>query len=128
MKSTPEQTTKRRELKRLVTLLGDRALKRFPDVASCGIFANKHTTVTDPKIITYDEFFVLEHVTKTIPAIETEGKIFLRFRRRVTRDGKLMSFWHVWEPGYAATKPETVEELLPIVRARVESFSTNIKK
>ncbi len=96
---------------------------RYPEIDPIGIIASKYVPVIDPSIVDYDEFFVLQYETKTIPAKQTDGKIFLRFRRRVTRDRKRSALWHVWEPGYAATKPETVDELLPIVRAHVASLT-----
>ena len=37
-------------------------------------------------------------------------------------NGKHRVLWHVWEPGYAATKPAAVDELLPILRQRIASL------
>jgi hypothetical protein len=121
MKSTPEQTAKRRELKELVDVLGNLAWERNPEIAPCAIIPKKNTPSIEG-VIDYDEFFVFEKETKIFPAKATGGKIFLRFRRRVTKDRKNQSLWHFWEPGYAATKPEAVDELLPTIRALVAAF------
>lgn len=121
MKSTPEQTAKRCELKELVELLGNLAWERSPEIAPCAIIASKNAE-SKPGVIDYDEFFVFEKQAQAIPAVQTGGKIFLRFRRRVTRDRKHQALWHFWEPGYAATKPEAVDELLPTIRTLVMAF------
>ncbi len=121
MKSTPEQTIKRRELKRLVVALGEVAWKRYPEIAPCGIIASKYPE-SKLGVVDYDEFFIVQHETKTIPATQTGGKVYLRFRRRVTRNGKDVTLWHFWEPGYAATKPEMLDEMLPIIRAHLASL------
>jgi hypothetical protein len=121
MKSTPEQTSKRHELARLVDALGDIAWRSYPEVAEVGIVASKDSEST-LDVVDYDEFFVVQHETTTIPAKETGGKIFLRFRRRVTRDRKHAMLWHFWEPSYAATKPEMVDEMLPVIRAHLCSL------
>lgn len=123
MKSTAEHAAKRRELKNLVTTLGELAWKQYPEIAACGIIARKNAP-SNPSVIDYDEFFVLQHDTKTIPAKQTNGRVYLRFRRRVTRDRKHEALWHFWQPEYAATKPESVDELLPVVRMLVESFKS----
>lgn len=121
MKSTPEQTAKRRELKELVDLLGNLAWAKNPEIAPCAIIAHKNSPSIDG-VIDYDEFFVFEKETKVLPAKATDGKIRLRFRRRVTKDRKNQALWHFWEPGYAATKPEAVDELLPYLRSLVAAF------
>lgn len=120
MKSTPEQTSKRRELARLVDVLGDLAWRAHPEVAKVGIIASKDSE-SRLDVVDYDEFFVVQHETTSIPAKKTGGKIFLRFRRRVTRDRRHAMLWHFWEPGYAATKPEVVDEMLPILQAHLVS-------
>ena len=104
MKSTPEQTQKRAELKRLAVRLGELAWQRFPEVAPRGVLARANVE-SRLDVVDYDEFFVVRHETKTVPAKQTNGTVYLRFRRRVTRDGKHAMLWLVWEPGYAATKP-----------------------
>lgn len=109
MKSTPEQTAKRRELKELVDLLGNLAWERNPEIASCAIISRKNSESREG-VIDYDEFFVFEKETTVFPAKATNGKIFLRFRRRVTKDRKHQALWDFWEQGYAATKPEAVDD------------------
>ena len=121
MKATAEQIAKRRELKDLVDLLGNLAWERNPEVAPYAIIPRKDSSSVEG-VIDYDEFFVVEKETKVLPAKATGGKIFLRFRRRITKDRKNQSLWHFWEPGYAATKPEAVDELLPTIRALVSAF------
>jgi hypothetical protein len=121
MKSSPEQTAKRRELKELVDLLGTLAWERNPEISACAIIPHKNSESREG-VIDYDEFFVFEKETMVFPAKATNGKIFLRFRRRVTKDRKHQSLWHFWEPGYAATKPEAVDEVLPTIRALVAAF------
>lgn len=124
MKSTPEQTAKRRELKALVDELGSLAWERNPEIAPCAIIPHKNSPTVEG-VVDYDEFFVVEKETKVFPATATNGKIFLRFRRRVTKDRKNEALWHFWEPGYAATKPDAVDELLPVVRALVAAMQKN---
>lgn len=121
MKSTPEQTAKRRELKKLVDLLGNLAWAKNPDIAPCAVIAHKNSPCIDG-VIDYDEFFVFEKETKALPARASDGKIRLRFRRRVTKDRKHQALWYLWEPGYAATDPRAVEELLPGIRVLVATF------
>lgn len=121
MKSNPEQTAKRRELKQLVDRLGLLAWERNPVVAPCAILPHMNTLVVEG-VVDYDEFFVFEKATKVVPAKATNGKIILRFRRRVTKNRKHEMLWHYWEPGYAATKPEAVDELLPLIRTLVASM------
>lgn len=121
MKSTPEQTSKRRELAHLVDALGDLAWRTYPEVAGVGIVESKESE-SKLDVVDYDESFVVQHETTTIPARKTGGKIFLRFRRRVTRDRKHAMLWHFWEPGYAATKPEMVDEMLPVIQAHLCSL------
>lgn len=121
MKSTPEQTRKRGELKRLVVRLGEVAWQRYPEVAPHGVLAHAHVE-SRLDVVDYDEFFVVRHETRTIPAKQTNGVVYLRFRRRVTKDGKHAMLWHVWEPGYAATKPEMVDEVLPVVSAHLAAL------
>lgn len=115
MKSSPEQTARRRELKLLVQAIGEMAWRLNPHVAPCAVIAHRNSPVVEG-VIDYDEFFVFEHTVTTMPAAKTGGNAILRFRRRVTKDRKNEALWHLWEPEYAATKPETVAELLPAVR------------
>jgi hypothetical protein len=120
VKSTPGQTAKRRELKRLVALLGELAWQRYPDVAPCAVFTNENKDApVEEGDITYDEFYVVQHDSKSLPALMTKGKVFLRFRRRITSDHKIEQLWHLWDPGYAGTKPESVDELLPVIKAHI---------
>jgi hypothetical protein len=121
MKSTPEQTAKRTELKQLVVQLGEFAWKRYPNVAPKGILEQSNVE-SHLDVVDYDEFFVVRHETSAIRAKQTDGVVYLRFRRRITKDGKHSMLWHVWEPGYAATKPEMVEEMLPVVAANLASL------
>jgi hypothetical protein len=121
MKSTPEQTQKRTELKRLVVRLGELAWQRYPEVAPRGVLAHPNVE-SRLDVVDYDEFFVVRHKAKAIPAKQTDGIVFLRFRRRVTKDGKHAMLWHVWEPGYAATKPEMVDEVFPVVSANLAAL------
>lgn len=121
MKSTPEQTAKRRKLKELVDLLGNLAWAKNPEIAPYAIVAHKNSPSIEG-VVDYDEFFIFEKETQAVLAKATDGKIRLRFRRRATVDRKHQTLWHFWEPGYAATKPEAIDELLPYLRSLVALF------
>lgn len=127
MKSTPEQTQKRRLLKKMTVYLGELAWRVYPEIASHAIIDSFDTPTEDPRKIDYDEFCVYSWSTDTLPALKTKGFVYLRFRRRITRDRKYRSLWHFWEPGYAATKPESVDALLPVLEAQIESLESKLK-
>lgn len=120
MKSTPEQTAARRELKRIARELMELAHRRNPEIAPRGLWRNRTTPMI--KGGDFDEFYEIQHESKTIPAVETGGKVRLRCRRREIVGKGYLTIWHYWEPAYAATKPESVAELLPVVRAHVEAL------
>ncbi|AHF94470.1 hypothetical protein OPIT5_16755 [Opitutaceae bacterium TAV5] len=120
MKSTPEQTAKRRELKALTEELAELLHKQSPDVPEHAIAHRANEPVKEGEI-SYDDYFTLVHDVRSIPAKQTGGKVILRFRRRRWKAKRIRGdqLWQIWEPGYAATKPEAVEELLPVLRELV---------
>ena len=114
MKSTPEQTAKRRRLKQISEYLAVLAHEQIKNIPAHAVFRRANEQHEDG-VIDYDEYYTFSHRSTTLPASKTGGVVYLKCRRRVLR-GKLC-LWLVWEPGYAATKPESVDELLPLIAA-----------